>query len=209
MIDGLDCQWNRERTFDFVCDNENVVNVIVGISEPEKSTDNNLLDIFDSIGEVFLIHNWGPRHANGPPVRWVRRDFNAEADWLANVAMNTRSSFHFINQELVNDKSIITNIQGWSDGGSRDLQNVSSYGWILKAWVRGMTDPVILTAGAAYLDHAAESSSQVEVLGVHAVWRDFVAVLRGDSMPSNLQKTNGAWKRRKLSGCIASLGFRT
>eukprot|EP00973_Karenia_brevis_P093756 12418916-Karenia_brevis.AAC.1 len=126
-----------------------------------------------------LCHNWGPRHAGGNPVRWKKREFNKEADWLANHAMNTRRNLRFFNEKFMSgDLGTLSNVQGWSDGGIRFKERISAYAWLLKAWT-DKGGPYLLTAGAVFIPKAASSSGEVEAMGMHAVWNDFVGVLRG------------------------------
>eukprot|EP00973_Karenia_brevis_P029351 4047561-Karenia_brevis.AAC.1 len=92
-------------------------------------------EILEIISEVMVTLNWGARKINDGPVRWKKRDFNKEADYLANYAMDTREDFRFWNHDVLSQGvSSIRNIQGWSDGGCRVDQNISSYGWIIKCW---------------------------------------------------------------------------
>ena len=81
------------------------------------------------------------------------------------------------NETLLKDnRKDITNVQGWSDGGSRDVQNISSYGWVLKAWCRD-EGPFLLAAGACFLDRAAASSFEVEAMGMQSLCTDLRRIL--------------------------------
>eukprot|EP00973_Karenia_brevis_P083722 11617123-Karenia_brevis.AAC.1 len=61
-----------------------------------------------------------PRHPHTDPVVWRSRDWNKEADWLANWAMDHEQDFSYSNPML--DVAKISNLMGWSDGGSRLTQ---------------------------------------------------------------------------------------
>eukprot|EP00973_Karenia_brevis_P060028 8352652-Karenia_brevis.AAC.1 len=96
--------------------------------------------------------------------------------------MDTRAGFNFTNRDLVADHfNEIRNIQGWSDGGCRTSDGISSYGWLLKAWTT-TGGPIMLAAGSAFLNRAATSSLEVEALGMRA------AV---DALHSILSKASG------------------
>ena len=54
---------------------------------------------------------------------------NKEADYIANHVMDTQGDIRYWNVGfLTQDLKQLTNIQGWSDGGSRSAEGLSSYG---------------------------------------------------------------------------------
>eukprot|EP00973_Karenia_brevis_P091781 12409097-Karenia_brevis.AAC.1 len=129
-----DSEWQRPGTFEFITDNETMVDILSGTAEPESTDRDTLSQILRDISDLIVGRNWGPRESNGNPVKWRRRCFNKEADYLANQAMDARRGFSYCNQGLVDNLASVRNIQGWSDGGCRIHEGVSSYAWLLKAW---------------------------------------------------------------------------
>eukprot|EP00973_Karenia_brevis_P046387 6431924-Karenia_brevis.AAC.1 len=96
-LDGL---WNRDYTFELIADNETLVNILSGVAEPTSTDKDTISDVLRSVSEIMLVQNWGPRKIAGCPIQWRRRNFNKEADYLANHAMDTRAGFNFTNRDL-------------------------------------------------------------------------------------------------------------
>ena len=64
------------------------------------------------------------------PVQWRPRAYNVRADWLCNQALDSKSSFHFITDDV--DAYRLPDLQweAFSDGACRG-DGYSSYGWII------------------------------------------------------------------------------
>eukprot|EP00973_Karenia_brevis_P040845 5652064-Karenia_brevis.AAC.1 len=68
-----------------------------------------------------------------PAVKWRRREYNKEADFLANWAMDNRTDFEYRGRwkmQDIADRNV--NLMAWSDGGSREEEDISASAWILK-----------------------------------------------------------------------------
>ena len=152
--------------------------VLGGKAVPEVEHASTVGMVLEKIPAVMVSSNWGPRNFNEAPVPWRRRCFNKDADHLANLAMDSKHDFHYVN-DLVYNRGYhnISNIQGWCDGGSRCTSNVSSHAWIIKAWF-GNSGPYIVVAGGMFLHNSATSSFSVEVQGMLALWRDLSRILK-------------------------------
>jgi hypothetical protein len=173
-----DSQWEREKTFEFIADNETLVNIISGVAVPETEDKETISQIIETISEAMIRFNWGPRKSNGKPVKWRRRDLNKEADYIANFVMDTKADVNYWNKEfLANNLEKITSIQGWSDGGCRLEEGISSYGWILKGWT-ATSGPMILAAGGIFIARGARSSLEVEALGMKAAVQAFLMIIQ-------------------------------
>ena len=98
-----------------ISDNDNLVNIVCGRAAPENEIKKLAATILDIIAQVTAEINWGPRKFDGEPVQWRRREFNKEADHLANYAMNTKGNLDYVNQRLLAKLSNITYLQGWND----------------------------------------------------------------------------------------------
>ena len=102
---------------------------------------------------------------------------NKEADYIANHVMDRQADMRYWNAGFLSqDHKQLTNIQGWSDGGSRSAEGLSSYGWILKGWT-ATAGPIILAVGGVLLNRAATSSLEVEALGLRVAVRDLIFIL--------------------------------
>ena len=138
-------------------------------------------------------------------MQWRKREFNKEADYLANYAMNTKCDLDFVSNTLLAKRSAITNLQGWSDGGCRVAEGISSYGWILKVWL-GEDGPYIIAAGARYFDHPSASSTCIEAEGALELWEFVLKLLRGDTLANRSHaKNNIIPGGRKRPRCIEGL----
>eukprot|EP00973_Karenia_brevis_P092738 12413908-Karenia_brevis.AAC.1 len=120
--------------------------------------------ICDTLAHIIICCHWGGQKPTSDLLCWRRRDFNKEADFLANQAMNRRGDLEWSNPDLhaLHQKSI--SICGWSDGGSRTEDSISSFAWILKAWHSDKQQWFTLSLGAKFLNRPA-SSLEVESLG--------------------------------------------
>ncbi len=195
----IDNRWNRRRTLQVVADNEALVNSLLGVAEVDTDHRQVVADILDIIAGTMVEHNWGPRSFDGEPIEWRKREYNQEADFLANYAMDTDSDFNYVNGQLLEGGvEKICNIQGWCDGGSRRRQNKSAYGWLLKVWLED-DGPFILAAGAKYYDRAATSSFEIEAQGMLAVWNALRTIVAGNMQQLELgiiSNSNLSRKRR-------------
>ena len=165
-----DSSWQAPDTFELVADSETMVNLLSGRADPGSDNSEALSQTLETIAKILIEGNWGPRNFDSDPVVWRRREYNKEADFLANYAMDTGRDFNWTNATFVGKGSAsrITNLQGWSDGGSRPDEGVSSYGWILKGWC-GSSGPYIIAVAAKFFDCAADSSLQVEISGMQSL----------------------------------------
>ena len=152
--------WEKNHTFIFVADNETMVNIICGRANPDIEYRETTAEILDTIAKVMTEANWGPKSFYGDPIVWRKREFNKEADFLANYAMDNRKDFHYINEELINQRKSIINVQGWSDGGCGVEERISSFGWILKGWTCSGKFGII-AAGARFFDRPSTSSLEI------------------------------------------------
>ena len=130
--------------------------------------------------------------------------FNKEADFLANHAMNTKQDFLFVNSEFFSNKAEnLRNLQGWSDGGCRVEEKISSYGWLIKGWLdtRG---PFILAAGAKFFDQTSVSSLEIEAKGMLALWSHILLILanKTSTILSTGTYPKNTRKRRWLDGTL-------
>ena len=66
------------------------------------------------------------------PVQWRPRGFNTKSDWLCNQALNTKSSFTFVEDHI--EEYYISNVnwEAFSDGACRG-DGHSSFAWIIYA----------------------------------------------------------------------------
>ena len=113
-----DSVWGRHYTLDIITDCEVLAEVLGGKAVPEVEYASTVGMVLDEISAVMVSSNWGPRNFNEAPVRWRRRCFNKEADYLANLAMDSKHDFHYVNDLVYNRRyHNISNIQGWCDGG--------------------------------------------------------------------------------------------
>eukprot|EP00974_Lingulodinium_polyedra_P005449 513265-Lingulodinium_polyedra.AAC.1 len=111
--------------------------------------------------------------------------------------MDTRRGMDYVNQSLLDGRlAEITHIQGWSDGGCRVQEGISSYGWLLKAWL-GDEGPRILAAGGAFLDRAATSSMEVEAMGMRTLTAALHGILGGRWQTQHDAEKPNARKRRR------------
>ena len=173
-----DSRWERANTFEFIADNETLVEIVAGLAEPENTNMDTIAELIGDISEAIVGYNWGPRSVNGCPVRWLRREFNKEADFIANHCMDTQEDFNYVNVEFVKQHwDEITNVQCWSDGGHRPDQAIASYGWVIKGWVDDQ-GPRILAVGGKFLRRNATSSLEVEALGMRKAAETFLNILK-------------------------------
>ena len=128
-----DSVWHGQLTSDAITDNEALAEVLGGKAVPDTEYSSTVGMVLHEISDVMVSCSWGPRNFNEAPVRWRRRCFNKEADYLANLAMDAKSDVHYLN-DLVHDKGYhnISNIQGWCDGGSRASSNVGAMHGLLR-----------------------------------------------------------------------------
>ena len=159
--------WPTVRSFQFVTDNQALTDVLCGGARPEtenKATVHMISDLFSSL---IVDLGWTPRHATSDPVTWRKREFNKEADFLANYAMDRCSDFSYVGS-LGAEGFGETSLMGWSDGGLRSEDGIASYGWILKSFQAGR-QPQIVAARAKFLSGGAASSMQVEAAGMFSL----------------------------------------
>ena len=135
-------------------------------------------------------------------MKWRPRERNKEADFLANLAMDSRADFDFCSGLNV-AKQPNVRLMGWSDGGLRPESGCSSHAWILKAWF-GNRGPFIVAAHAKFFAYPARSSLEVEATGVQSLWRAILQVIQGQlpdkSFSSSETELDRSAKRRR---CLA------
>ena len=68
------------------------------MAEPENMNRDAIAALIGDISEAMIGYNLGPRSVNGCPARWLRREFNKEADYIANHCMDTQQDFNYVNQ---------------------------------------------------------------------------------------------------------------
>ena len=110
--------------------------------------------------------------------------------------MDNETCFEHYNIKFLNDHADeITNVQGWSDGGSRIEAEQSIFGWLLKGWT-ATEGPRVLAMGGVCRNAAAVSSLEVESLGLMAATQASLAILE-KSWPIRNASGSGASSSRK------------
>ena len=112
---------------------------------------------------LLMRHGWQPRLPWADPLSWVPRKRNAEADALANLAIDTLKSRFFVHEDIRSKKSQVAKmaIAAWFDGGWR-TRTISSCGFIIKC-VPSNDKPFPIVAGSITL--RANSSLEAELEG--------------------------------------------
>ena len=73
------------------------------------------------------------------PVQWRPRAYNARSDWLCNQALDTRSSFQYVEEDVEAYRNADTQWEAFSDGACRG-DGYASFAWIVYAtWHVGET----------------------------------------------------------------------
>ena len=176
---SADCLWERPYTLEFVADNETLVNIVSGTAAAGDTHKDTITHAIGNISEMMVGYNWGPRCVDSSPIKWVRREFNKEADYVANFCMDAREDFEHVNTEFLNTyKGNITNIQCWSDGGHRPEHGISSFAWVVKGWVNDH-GPRILAVGGVFQSHSASSSLEVEAKGFDKATEACLGIISG------------------------------
>ena len=118
--------------FVFIMDSQVVQRVICGHS---ALTNDKYRAVFHRIMDRLvrmLNHNVKPPLDIADPVQWQPRDFNARADWLCNRALDTKTSFSYIDESVHTHRSESTQWEAFSDGGCRG-DGHSAFAWIIYA----------------------------------------------------------------------------
>jgi hypothetical protein len=193
------------RTVETITDNEALADIIGGRAKPEFKYETITDDILGCIAEIYVRGQWGPKSPAADAVRWMKREFNKESDFLANYAMDSKEDFVFTgnlqNIDLSNGHLI-----GWSDGGSRIDDNCASCAWILKH-INATGQVQVIGAAATYLSRSALSSLEVECKAMRSLWHfieDVVFNKQNVNSRNSLSKFNAPNKRRRLSNFPAS-----
>jgi hypothetical protein len=157
------------RTIETITDNEALADIICGRGKPDCLYIDPINEILTIIADMFIGGKWGAKAPADDPVTWKRREFNKEADYLANYAMDSREDFMFIGdiQQIDWEK---VHLIGWSDGGSRWEEGCSSSAWLLKV-LDEKGGIQVVAAAAEYYDKPAQSSLEVEVKAKLGLWR--------------------------------------
>ena len=129
-----------------------------------------------------MRHGWQPRLPWADPLSWVPRKRNAEADALANLAMDTLKSRFYVHEEIRSKRTLVAKmaIAAWFDGGWRS-RTVSSCGFIIKC-IPPNDKPFPIVAGSIKL--RASNSLEAEFEGAICVSIVLNALAEDNSWPS-------------------------
>jgi hypothetical protein len=189
-----------KNTVETITDNEALADILGGRAKPESNYEIITGNVLSSIAEVMVKGKRGPKGPTEDPVKWVKREFNKESDYLANYVMDLKEDFHFTGN-MANINWDNGHLVGWSDGGSRREEDCSASAWILKH-IDGEGKVQVIGAAAKYVDKAASSSMEVECLAMCSLWNFIESVvfnrLRVTSSNS-MSKFNWPAKRRRLT----------
>ena len=119
------------------------------------------------------------------PVQWRPRLYNTRADWLCNQALDTGSSFEFIEENL---SAYCTQDMRWetfSDGGCRG-NGKSAFAWVVHAtWVvGGQCHRFTVAFGYEHVD-GNYSSFATELWGLEKAVRTLRCILDRTRNPDN------------------------
>jgi len=127
--------------------------------------------ILESMAELVMDQGWLPKFMSQDWVQWRPRARNTEADAVANLAMDQRSSSFYIAPAAQQRFSLDeVSLQAWSDGGHR-RSGVSAAGALVKAWRGDRRQPVLVAAAARWLPEESCDSVQAEVEGLALAMR--------------------------------------
>ena len=121
----------------FIMDSQVVQQVVCGHAALTNETYRLVFRSITSRLVRFIDGGVLPPRATADPVQWRPRRYNAKSDWLCNQALDTKSSFSFIENDLEN--YCVGNVQweAFSDGACRG-DGFSSFAWIIYAtWPLG------------------------------------------------------------------------
>ena len=133
-----DKNWeNVGARFVFIMDSQVVQQVVCGHA---ALTNEKYRLVFRRITSKFVKFIDGgllPPSEIADPVQWRPREYNAKSDWLCNQALDAKSSFSFVDDDL--QAYCVSNVQweAFSDGACRG-DGFSSFAWIIYAtWPLG------------------------------------------------------------------------
>ena len=125
-----DAKWAADRMrFRFVVDCQALAGIITGLTPLQDETFGPVFRRMTERLDVALRSGWRSLADWADPVVWREREWNQQADFLANLAMDSNSPRRFINHHAATRLSS-GNVLVFSDGGLRRANMVASSGWI-------------------------------------------------------------------------------
>ena len=110
---------------------------------------------------------------------WIRREFNKEADYLANLAMQRSDDQTYVWKGFVDYMEFGFSIMGWSDGGFK-FSAESGGGWLIKAWIDGWVEPFIVAAVIRFYPGLEENSYSTEMNAMEELVKHMDVIIKGD-----------------------------
>jgi len=111
-------------------------------------------DAVDMLASLVADHGWQARSWHHNWVRWIPREWNRAADWLANLAMDESQCVAWESPDARRLSSC--NVLLCADGGWRSTGSASA-AWVALACGGGEMPPIMVACGAAFLKGMEDS----------------------------------------------------
>ena len=128
----------------FIVDNQALANIVNGRQKLGESPLTAVFKRFIRACTAIFKHQYYPQTNIGDMVQWRSRDFNQQADHIANVTLDTQSGQYYCDKTVMREaKEAKANFLIFSDGGYRSSIPCSVGAYIIYAVFDNYTRPVV------------------------------------------------------------------